>query len=386
MNDIKKYYLYRALIKRFALPIMVFHMAQIGISTEQIALIGSAGYGAQLLFEFPSGALADRMGYKKTMVFAGVVRTIGLALFLGNGFWWFLASAIVYWIGASFATGTDSAYFFERLKYLGKEDIHKKTLANIRSFSAGVALAFALLAGVVYGIHWTIPFIINILFSAFNTGLTATFGPINQIHDKKKSITSNMVEASRFIVKNRAFRYVALFQIVIFGLVLSVNEFNGGLLNTSGVIAAAVGVVYAVRHFVTSIAGQLFKAVDKKLSDKAMYGSIAIGFAVLFAGYWALDGPLATAVILVLVPIPQTFIQIQYGHQLQEHGVSELRASIGSAVALFSSLVLSGSLLVIGLVSNFFELREVVLGISGLILIIGLTLTRLMAAEQEEAS
>ena len=62
----------------------VFYREDLGMSMTEIMLV-QGGFGlAMALFEFPSGYLADRIGYRRTMVLASVMNAVGWTVYARN--------------------------------------------------------------------------------------------------------------------------------------------------------------------------------------------------------------------------------------------------------------------------------------------------------------
>jgi len=86
-DDIKKYFVFRASIKRFVWPILVIYMLDIGLSVSDVAVIAVCGHVVSLLLEIPSGMISDTLGHKKTLVLSLVGQALSMLLYLGGAFW-----------------------------------------------------------------------------------------------------------------------------------------------------------------------------------------------------------------------------------------------------------------------------------------------------------
>ena len=63
-SDVKKYYVFRALLKRFILPILILYGLDRGLSLSELSIIAAVGSVISFVLEIPSGAIADRFGHR----------------------------------------------------------------------------------------------------------------------------------------------------------------------------------------------------------------------------------------------------------------------------------------------------------------------------------
>ncbi|MFH1088887.1 MAG: MFS transporter [Candidatus Uhrbacteria bacterium] len=127
-KDIYKYYLYSALSNfLFFLPIIYLFFKDSGLTFTQIFLTEAIFSVAVVLFEVPTGALADYIGRKKS-VLAGVLMWIlsCFIFFIGHSFITFSIANIFCALGVAFMSGADMALFYEILRKQNKENDYKK--------------------------------------------------------------------------------------------------------------------------------------------------------------------------------------------------------------------------------------------------------------------
>lgn len=94
-------------------PVATLYRQTQGVSIFQITLIESISLILCLLCEIPWGIAADRIGYKKTMVFCCTLYFISKIVFwLADGFWWFLLERILLSIVISGLSGVDSSILY----------------------------------------------------------------------------------------------------------------------------------------------------------------------------------------------------------------------------------------------------------------------------------
>ncbi len=105
-----------------------------------------------LLFEVPSGAFADIVGKKKTLVIAFLVVAISeIVMGLAMNFSMLVMAAFVGALGTTLTSGTFEAMTYDSLKELKKENIYDKILARQK----GIALISSAVATIIGGLLYT---------------------------------------------------------------------------------------------------------------------------------------------------------------------------------------------------------------------------------------
>ena len=144
--------------------ITIFWMHDIGLSMTEIFLLQAIFAGTTGLLEFPSGVVADRIGYRRSLVLASAFTLIGWTVYLFSpGFWTIAAAEVLLGIGLSLISGTDSAILYESLVDMGKETAFTTWHGRSRFFGQAAEGSAALFAGLLYSISPRAPFVLEVL-------------------------------------------------------------------------------------------------------------------------------------------------------------------------------------------------------------------------------
>jgi MFS family permease len=111
---------------RFYYPIFTILFLDFGLTLQQFALLNAAWAAAIVIFEVPSGALADIVGRKNLLVFTGVLMVVEIALLcfvpkssLNLLFVVFLINRVLSGLAEAAASGADEAIAYDTLKQEG---------------------------------------------------------------------------------------------------------------------------------------------------------------------------------------------------------------------------------------------------------------------------
>ena len=142
---------------RFYYPIFTVLFLDYGLTLAQFAILNMVWAVTIVLFEVPSGAMADTFGRKKLVVFATATMVVEMLLLgfvpLGNNLLVFsvmLANRLLSGFAEAMASGADEALAYDSLAAEGKESLWSQALAILMRRSATAMMIAMLIGGAVY--------------------------------------------------------------------------------------------------------------------------------------------------------------------------------------------------------------------------------------------
>jgi MFS family permease len=159
-SNIWKLYLYMVLYSMvFYIPIIVLFYLDNGLSMVQIMTIQSLSSLLFIILEIPSGYITDIFGRQKSLLITGITAAIAMLLFAsGTKFSHFLWANLFWAVAGSFISGADSAFLYDTLIDLKKEDLYKKIWGNtVFYYAMGASLA-SVLGGWIGSINYRYTF------------------------------------------------------------------------------------------------------------------------------------------------------------------------------------------------------------------------------------
>ena len=146
-------------------PILIPFLLWKGLDYSQIMILQSLSAVSAMFFEVPTGAIADKLTRKLSLVLSGIILAVAMLLYiLCNHFVFFAFAEILFGLGLTLFSGADSAILYESLKALGRE---KEYQGREGSAASNIFLGqafFSILSGYLYVVHPTIPFWISTFF------------------------------------------------------------------------------------------------------------------------------------------------------------------------------------------------------------------------------
>jgi len=227
-RNIYLYYLsnfFSALI--FVVPIWVSFERHF-ISFAQMALLDAFAVGVTLILELPTGALADLIGRKKTVIIGWGMRAFGnMYIAFSVNPLMLIAGFTITSVGNALISGADSALLYDFLKELGEEKKYAKiSSTNALLFQVGLAIA-TLTGGYLYHIWTGLPYLLYGLAELITT-LIFILAQEPKIGFQKFNIKyyiSQTKNGFREIFKSNYVRSLSIFYILVGGITWSSQYF-----------------------------------------------------------------------------------------------------------------------------------------------------------------
>lgn len=175
----------------------IYYVTTAELNALQLVLIGTILEVSILLFELPTGLVADLYGRKRSMVIG--IGLIGLAYLLEGGIpeFWAIAVASALWgIGWTFISGAEQAWIADEMGNDGLEQVFLRG-AQYSSLGRFVGIGFAVLLAEVTSVQMTIVLaggmLVTLAVIAWRVLPETRFEPITRVD------TSNLVQAKRTV-------------------------------------------------------------------------------------------------------------------------------------------------------------------------------------------
>jgi MFS family permease len=143
--------------------ITLFWQRALGMSMHEILLL-QAIFGVTIAaFEFPSGYLADRLGYRRALLLGSVLNAFGWGAYaVADTFADAVVAEVTLGLGLSLISGTDSALMFESLRETGRQDEYRRWDGRFRFFGQLAEGTAALAAGALFVLWPRLPFVLQL--------------------------------------------------------------------------------------------------------------------------------------------------------------------------------------------------------------------------------
>lgn len=136
------------------------------ISPKNMGVLESLSFTIGLILEVPSGAIADLIGKRKSVVFGFITQTIGLTMFVFAPFsiWFLYVGNILTIAGFAFISGALEALVYDTLVENKLEDKYDYIQGKNETIGFIVFVISSFAGGLMYSYNPVLPWIINAIF------------------------------------------------------------------------------------------------------------------------------------------------------------------------------------------------------------------------------
>lgn len=119
--------------------VWVLYLAYCGLSLAKIGLLEGIYHATSILCEIPSGAVADLLGRKRSMILSRICIGVSCLLMLfSRSFGLFALSFIIQALGNNFNSGSEEALVYNSMKCIGQEEQYMRVW-EIECYFGGVS-------------------------------------------------------------------------------------------------------------------------------------------------------------------------------------------------------------------------------------------------------
>jgi MFS family permease len=288
-RDLKRFRLFRFLsTSYFFLPVLVKFFQGRGLDFTQIALLNSVYAATAVLFEVPTGVLADRFGRRRAMVLGSLLMAFGcLVDAWGHGFWTFALGEGLLALGMTLSSGADSAYLYDLLRSTGQEHLYRK-MEGSATASKLVGAAGALLLGGLLGSHHTDDTYVATAVICTLAALVASSLGERPFARSYGGFWPQMRDAARGVAVLRPLRFAVGFSVLIFVLLRMGLYMHPAYLDAAGLDVAYTGAAMAVLSMVGAFGALKIEKVRRVLGESSLIWGLPLTLAVTYfvLGRW----------------------------------------------------------------------------------------------------
>lgn len=288
---IKLFYLQRFFVHFiFFWSVDKIFFSQRGASVFEISvLVGLWGLFA-LILEVPSGVIADRWSRKKMIVLAAFVHSTAYLIWIFSyNFWGFLLGYLLRGIGGVLESGTVSAFFYDHLKVLKKEDDYEKYNGRLWVITTISFLITALVAGALADRYsFTLVLVLSIL-SNIIAGIIAILIPDTPKIESTEEVSywKFLGNAFRKSVKQPILLRTMIYSATVIAVYASLDEFDQLYISSIGLPLKLFGIWWLLRMGSEAVAGLIAHRFKKFNVQRVLSISAIACAAILFVSAFA---------------------------------------------------------------------------------------------------
>ena len=280
-NNVTHYYLYyfsTGFI--FSLPIWVMFFRRV-LDFPQLAFLTVLQSIVTTILEIPTGALADLLGRRKTVLLGLVINGLALVgIAFSYSFFAFLVCHICIGIGSALISGADGALLYDTLKETGREEEFGKIMvASGFLYRIGIVIA-SFSGGFLYDKWVSLPYIMKAL--AMFAGAFWFYFTVEPHIDSEKFSWANYVKQTKQgvkeLTKSSYIRKLTIYYVLVDGITWScLYYFAQPFALDFGYTDKQMSILFGIVYSLTTIILYAVTTIPNLLSRERVY----LGFPIV---------------------------------------------------------------------------------------------------------
>ena len=355
--------------------IWVLYLAYCGMNLMQIGLLEGIYHATSIVCEIPSGALADLVGRKKSMMLGRICVTIPCIIMLfTRNFWWFAISFLLQALGNNFNSGSEEALVYDSMICLGEEKDYIRINGRINTVIE-VSQAIATVAGGVlaeysYFVCYAACTVISLL--AFVPVVFMKEPPVLKDGEKEEHLTAGRLVARHFqtsfgILASdlRILKIVTYFS-VVFAAHTLLFFYSQQYYSDMGYNKIQISIIMLFAGFASCLGAilseRLYRRFEKKIS---VFSAAVIALTLVF---YSIGNPVLSIGMFIGANFFNSVLYPIESESLNRIIPSEQRATLISVNSMFFSIVMIVTFPVAGALADVWSLAPI-LGVFGALLL-----------------
>lgn len=342
---LKRYYGFQVTIQiLFWVPIFYAYQKLMGLSDAQYFEIQSYYYWIFCLLELPTGWLADRLGYRFTLISSALIMVLThLSAIFWTTYLGFLTHFALIALARALTSGTANAYLYEYLAENDRELEYKKCEGKARSLALAARVLAWAAAGFLFSQEASLPYWLTTAACLISV-LCAFALPslLSESHENKNS--KNLKPVFHEILFNHHLLYAILMGVGIFVLLrLSLVNLYQPLMQSKGFSFSSFGLVISVITVFEAFGAGLSHHFSRWFDDHfaIFLSTVIVSLALMAIPY---SGQLGTlfcfSVFSFLAGVSYPLVRYQVNAAIKE---ARFRATLLSLESMIQRIFMGGA-------------------------------------------
>ena len=368
--NVKVLYTYKFISE--CLPIYAFYtilFIERGKSVTDVAVLIALWSVFSIVFEIPSGILADRWNRRNMLAMAAVSQGLCFIIWFFSHTFLMFAIGFVFWaIAGALASGTEEGLIYDNLKSDGCEESFTKVYGKAKFYANAGAIVGIASAGIIasfFSIETIALLSAAICFTnvIFALQIREKNFYSEQLNEESTNFFETFKEAGVFIKGSRVALVSILFLVFFASLGGYLDEFDALIINDFQLSNIWVSVILTVRFVFVALGNIPAPIVQKKISSIRqlfLLNGIACTFLTTFAVIWNQYVILIFGLSFMIMAITETLLVNVLQSEIKEEG----RATVMSFYGVGQNAAMICFSLVYALLAGIFTLQQVYIVIS----------------------
>ena len=358
-NNVKVSYVYNFLTQlNMSSAIWVLYLAFRGMSLIEIGLLESVYHLTGVLFELPTGVIADVYGKRFTVIAGRIISIVSCVLMItADGFWGFAIAFSLSAAALNLHSGAAEALVYDSLKIVGEEDKYKVIWGNL-AFAMSIAQGAAvLLGGILADVKFLYVYIVGTAIQIAALAVSWQFCeppvPKEQKEQNKQAggvLVSQFTTSMRVLMERKTVLYVMLFSALAGSLQTTVFFYSQKYFSDMSYSKTVIAMICALGSLMEGVSSKYAYKLEKTMQLRGTLISIACINIFSLAGLAFVQR--LSIVFFLLIAVSGGVGFTLFSAYINKGIPSEYRATILSCDSLLFSLFMIGIFPLVGWIAE----------------------------------
>ena len=332
----------------FTSGLWMIYLAKSGFSLVELGILESIFHIGSMIFEIPSGAVADLIGRKYCRLAGRLALLASLVImYTARSFSIQAVGFLICAFGYNLESGAGEAFVYDSLKLAGRDDSYKKVAGFIElSFQAGYLVSYAVGGFLASGAGYFYVFLFSGLAAlvSFMTGLT--------FHEDKRGTSSDegeggenerdgffriLAKSIRLLAKRPRILFLIIFSETVFVFTTTLFFYLQNFFKEEGLPEKRIGLIYAAASILSALSAVSASRIERKTGEKKLLVMLPLVLVLCLFGVALTD---FKAVFFVLTGFIEGVLIVVISDYLNRMIPSDIRATVLSFQSMIFSLLM----------------------------------------------
>lgn len=354
------------------LPVYAFYtilFIERGMAVNEVALLIAFWSAFAIVFEVPSGILADRWNRRNMLSISAVLQGLCFVVWFFSYSFLMFTTGFVFWgLSGAFASGTEEGLIYDNLKSDGREESFTKVYGKAQFFANAGTLVGITSAGIMASfISISTIALISAAICFVNAVIALLLREKNYYAELRENepcgFQKTFRETGAFIGGSTVALISILFLVLFANLGAYLDEFDALIINDFHLGSHWVSVILAVRFIFVALGNLLAPIVQRKVTSFNkifLINGLACLSLAIFALVWSKYAILFFGLSSMIMAITEALLVNVMQNEIREEG----RATVMSFYGVGQNIVMICFSLIYALLAGIFTLQQTYIIIS----------------------
>lgn len=311
----------------FTSAIWVLYLSSKGISLVKIGILESIFHITSFICETPTGAIADLLGRRNTLVMGRLMAFVSsIIMLISNSFLGFALGFVFSALSFNLNSGSEEALIYDTLKELEKEKEYSNIISKLNvviEVASGIAV---FIGGILSEKSFVLSYVIAALISLTALNVALLFKEPKYKCDDKVNIKKHFKE-SYFIIKDDSkIKFILFFFPLVDTFTAMLYFYGQKFFEVKGFSITVIAIIFVIKSICSTLGNLMFVKIKRILKKRTIFIMIScISICLILVGF--LDNKFSV-ILFVIVGFFDAILYVISSTLLNKEIPSEQRATL----------------------------------------------------------